>query len=86
MSRHMTLAFRALWKWPDGATFEGKIYSLSRGLDAGPKAVVGVGLVTFAFRADERGSLQAPAAGTEIGQLTQQESSCSSQGLESFIL
>lgn len=66
MSWHTTMAFRALWLWLDGETFEGEVYSLGRRIDAGPKAVVDVRLVTLAFRANEKGRTH-PAAGTEMG-------------------
>lgn len=35
-AQHM-MAFRALWQWPDRATFEVEIGSLRRGLDAGKR-------------------------------------------------
>ena len=34
------LAFRALWKWPDRATLEREVGSLSRRLNAGQRWVV----------------------------------------------
>ena len=69
-ARHR-LAIRALWKWLDrAAALEGETGSLSRGLDAGQRWVVEVGLVTRAFRAYSRGRIQATGTLNGISQPT----------------